>query len=136
MDKGKYCDPGTVISKCLFQKEEAWHPKGSVVPVGSTGFGHEPARLEFSSTSYEWLVVNQNGTNAQFKGSGLINGEPDDNGNLYKFMLWASDGKSTNSADTFRIRIWLEDMAGEHNVYDNGVAQPIGSGSIVVHTSK
>jgi hypothetical protein len=47
-------------------------------------------------------------------------------------MLWASD----SSTDTFRIRIWWEDAAGEHDVYDNGIAQAIGSGNIVVHTSK
>jgi len=30
----------------------------------------------------------------------------------------------------------VEDTAGEHDVYDNGTAQPIGGGSIVVHTKK
>ena len=60
----------------------------------------------------------------------------DPNGNAYKFMLWAGDGSSTNSADTFRIRIWWEDAAGEHDMYDNGVGQPIAGGSIVVHTKK
>ena len=87
---------------------------------------------EFRSQSYEWLVVNQAGTNAQFKGSGLINGAADANGNAYKFMLWAGDA----SPDTFRIRIWWEDAAGEHDVYDNGTAQAIGAGNIVMHTGK
>jgi hypothetical protein len=36
--------------------------------------------------------------------------------------------------DTFRIRIWWKDAAGEHDVYDNSVDQPIGGGNIVVHT--
>jgi hypothetical protein len=75
-------------------------------------------------------VVNQGGSNAQFKGSGLINGAADSNGNAYKFVLWAAD----SSTDTFRIRIWWEDTAGEHDVYDNGVAQAIGGGNIVIHS--
>jgi hypothetical protein len=54
----------------------------------------------------------------------------DSNGNAFKFMVWASDG----SPDTFHIRIWWEDDAGEHDVYDNGVDQAIGGGNIVVHT--
>jgi hypothetical protein len=42
------------------------------------------------------LVVNQSGTNAQFKGTGSLNGVAG-----YKFMIWAKD----DSPDTFRIRI-------------------------------
>jgi hypothetical protein len=45
-------------------------------------------------------------------------------------MLWAGDG----TQDTFRMKIWWEDTAGEHVVYDNGVQQAIAGGSIVVHT--
>ena len=37
------------------------------------------------------------------------------------------------SPDTFRIKIWWEDEAGEHVVYDNGMDQAIGGGNIVVH---
>jgi PKD repeat protein len=112
------------------------YQKNTSVPAGNTAFQFEVGGFEFSSTAYEWLVVNKSGTNAQFKGSGLVNGELASNGSAYKFMLWAGDGLSTNSADTFRIRIWWEDAAGEHDVYDNGVDQPIGGGSIVVHTKK
>lgn len=72
------------------------------------------------------LVVNQNGTNAQFKGIGTVNGVMDPNGNPYKFQIWAGDGSGDNGADTFRIRIWWEDAAGEQVVYDNGAAQAIG----------
>jgi len=110
----------------------AKYQKGTSLPSGNTAFQFELAGMAFASQSYEWLVVNQGSSNAQFKGSGLINGAADPNGNAYKFMLWATDG----APDTFRIRIWWEDSAGEHDVYDNGVAQAIGSGNIVVHTSK
>ena len=112
------------------------YQKGSNVPTGNTEFQFEAGGFNFHSTAYDWLVVNQDGTNAQFKGSGLDNGAMDPNGSAYKFMLWAGDGMSTASADTFRIRIWREDTDGvEHDVYDNGFNQPIG-GSIVVHVSK
>jgi hypothetical protein len=74
--------------------------------------------------SYEWLMVNQGSTNAQFKGSGTINGE-----GSYKFMLWAKDG----NPDTFRIKIWYEVDGVEVVVYDNGTDQMLGGGSIVVH---
>ncbi|HLO27844.1 MAG TPA: PKD domain-containing protein [Anaerolineales bacterium] len=107
------------------------YQKGASVPTGNTAFEFDLAGLAFSSQNYEWLVVNRATTNAQFKGTGMINGALDPNGNVYKFMLWAGDG----SPDTFRIRIWWEDAAREHDVYDNGAAQPIG-GSIVVHTGK
>ena len=95
--------------------------KGASVPTGNTEFRFKVAGLNFHSSSYDWLVVNQGGTNAQFKGTGTINGE-----GTYRFMLWAGDG----TPDTFRIKIW----EGEDNtVYDNGVNQAIGGGSIVVH---
>jgi hypothetical protein len=108
------------------------YQKGASSPTGNTAFKFDLAEMAFTSQSYEWLVVNQAGTNAQFKGSGMINGLADPNGNAYKFMLWPSDG----SPDTFHIRIWWEDMAGEHEVYDNGTGQAIGAGNIVVHKGK
>ena len=105
------------------------YQKGASVPSGNTSFQFNMAGLNFHSDTYDWLVVNQGGANAQFKGSGTINGAFDSNGNPYKFMLWAGDG----SPDTFRIQIWWEDNAGEHIVYDNGFNQAIDGGSIVVH---
>ncbi len=102
------------------------YQKGATRPTGNTEFQFRTAELNFHSSSYEWLVVTQGGTNAQFKGSGAINGEGD-----YKFMLWAGD----DAPDTFRIRVWEEDEFGvETVVYDNGVQQAISGGSIVVHT--
>jgi hypothetical protein len=115
----------------------AKYHKGATVPSGTTAFTFDLAGLAFASQSYEWLVVNQGGTNAQFKGSGLISGELDPEGNAYKFMIWAGDGNSTDASDTLRIRIWWEDSTGaEHDVYDNGGDQAIGGGNIVVHTNQ
>jgi PKD repeat protein len=102
------------------------YKKGATIPTGNTEFQFKAGDLNFHSDTYEWLVVNQAGTNAQFKGSGTINGEGD-----YKFMLWAGD----DDPDTFRIKIWEEDDLGNETVvYDNGFDQEIGGGSIKVHT--
>ncbi|MFN2120840.1 MAG: PKD domain-containing protein [Anaerolineales bacterium] len=100
------------------------YQKGATVPTGKTEFQFHAASLDFKSSSYEWLVVNQGGTNAQFKGSGTIDGT-----GSYKFMLWAGDG----APDSFRIKIWEEPGGVEAVVYDNGIEQPIGGGSIIVH---
>ena len=128
---GAYKADETLVGKATFGFVSKYQ-KGARVPTGTTAFEFDLAGLEFSSTSYEWLVVNQAATNAQFKGSGFINGAADPNGNAYQFMLWAGDG----SPDTFRMRIWWEDTAGEHDVYDNGTAQAIAAGNIVVHAKK
>jgi hypothetical protein len=93
--------------------------KGASVPTGNTEFVFHGGGLNFSSTSYDWLVINQNGTNAQFKGTGTINGS-----GSYQFMIWANA-----SNETFRIQI----TDGTAVVYDNGT-QAIGGGSIIVHT--
>ena len=101
------------------------YKKGATVPTGQTEFIFQTACLNFHSSSYDWLIVNQAGSNAQFKGSGTINHETD-----CKFMLWARDG----APDTFRIKIWWEEGEIEHVVYDNGFDQEIDGGSIVIHT--
>jgi hypothetical protein len=36
-------------------------------PAGKTEFSFKAGDLDFHSDSYEWLVLNQGGTNAQFK---------------------------------------------------------------------
>ena len=88
--------------------------------------------MDFDSSNYEWLVVT--GSNyARFKGSGTVNGELAPNGQEYKFMIWAGDGTGSDGDDTFRIKIWYEEDGEEIIVYDNGMDQPIGGGSIVVH---
>jgi len=119
---GAYQAGPTLTGKATFGFV-AKYKKGATVPDGNTEFQFKAGDLNFHSTNYQWLVVNQNYTNAQFKGYGTINGE----GN-YGFMIWAGDG----SPDTFRIKIW--DASNEEDVvYDNGVQQPIGGGSIVIH---
>ena len=99
------------------------YKKGASVPTGQTEFVFQTGDLNFHSSSYDWLVVTGSDY-ARFKGWGSING---DDG--YRFMLWAGDGP-----DTFRIKIWWEDGEIENVVYDNGMDQEIGGGSIVIHT--
>ena len=109
------------------------YKKGKTTPDGQTEFQFHAADLNFHSSSYDWLVVTQNGANAQFKGEGTINGALNSNSNPYKFMLWAGD----DDPDTFRIKIWEEDDIGNETViYDNGFDQAIAGGSIVIHTKK
>jgi hypothetical protein len=108
------------------------YKKGATVPTGKTEFQFQVADLNFHSDSYQWLVVNQGGTNAQFKGDGTINGALAPTGENYQFKIWATDG----DPDTFRIKIWYEDGLSDITVYDNGFDQPIGGGSIVVHKGK
>jgi PKD repeat protein len=106
------------------------YKKGASTPEGRTEFEFRAGYLDFHGTAMDWLVVSKDQSTAQFKGSGTVNGGLDQNGNAYKFMLWAGDGEP----DTFRIRIWWEDDAGaEYDVYDNGFDQEIAGGNIVVH---
>ena len=112
------------------------YKKGASVPEGSSEFAFEAAGFNFASTSYDWLVVSKDQATAQFKGLGTVNGAMDPNANPYKFMLWAGDGTGAGGADTFRIHIWWEAADGVHEVYDNGFAEEIGGGNVLVHTGK
>ena len=113
------------------------YKKGATTPSGQTQFQFSTGDLNFHSDTYEWLIVNQGGTNAQYKGTGTVNGGLPHTGEAYKFMLWANDGDNADpvAADTFRIKIWYEDP-GEVIIYDNGFDQTISGGSIVIHTGK
>ncbi|MHC4434242.1 MAG: PKD domain-containing protein, partial [Planctomycetota bacterium] len=105
------------------------YKSGATVPTGKTEFQFKTADLNFHSSDYDWLVVNQAGANAQFKGYGTINGAGD-----YKFMLWAGDDDRTYG-DTFRIKIWT-DPDEDNPIYDNGFDQAIAGGGIIVHQGK
>ena len=101
------------------------YKKGADVPEGNTEFQFHAGDLNFHSDRYKWLIVT--GSNyAKFMGIGTINGAGE-----YKFKIWAGD----DEPDTFRIKIWEEDEFGvETVIYDNGMDQAIGGGSIVIHT--
>jgi PKD repeat protein len=113
------------------------YQKGATVPTGNTQFNFHTAKMDFQSTSYQWLVIA--GARAQYKGFGQINGA----GN-YGFLLTAIDGQVSGGGgvDKFRIKIW--DVGTDALVYDNQMgaeeeADPttvVGGGSIVVHKEK
>jgi hypothetical protein len=106
------------------------YQKGANVPTGNTSFQFQAGSLSFSSTSYEWLVVNRNDTSAQYKGVGTvtINGLQTPGAG---FMLWAQDGKP----DLFRMMITAPNGAP---IYDNKIGSEFGTaisgGNIIVHT--
>ncbi len=105
------------------------YKKGASIPDGNTEFQFQAGGLNFHSTSYQWLVVNANGQNAQFKGDGKINGI----GN-FGFMVRGWDGAKNATPDTFRIQIWDKEN-GDAPVYDNGDTV-LGGGNIVIHVPK
>ncbi|MGH9838880.1 MAG: PKD domain-containing protein [Blastocatellia bacterium] len=110
------------------------YKNGASVPTGNTEFQFKSGNLNFSSTSYEWMVIS-GGKKAQYKGFGKIN-----NSGNYRFMLTAIDGDKPGGGgqDKFRIRIWSD---GGGLVYDNQMNDPdsndpttvLGGGSIVIH---
>jgi hypothetical protein len=122
---GAYKPDITLTGKATFAFVAKYSKHTCMEAEGNTQFMFKTADLNFHSSSYDWLGVNQAGSNAQFKGTGTINGQGE-----YKFMIWATD----NEPDTFRIKIWEETAGIETVIYDNGVDQPIESGNIVVHT--
>jgi hypothetical protein len=111
------------------------YQKGANTPTGNTEFQFKAGNLNFSSTSYQWLVVA--GSKAQYKGVGTINGS-----GSYQFLITAIDGAKINSTspDRFRIKI----TSGSSTIYDNQMGQSedsdastaIAGGSIVIHDSK
>lgn len=115
------------------------YEKGANVPTGRTEFQFQAGSFNFSSTSYDWLVVA--GAKAQYKGLGKVNGAGE-----YGFMLTATDGQMNGGGgvDKFRIKIW--DKATGSVIYDNVLGssddldaanpQAIGGGSIVIHSNK
>jgi hypothetical protein len=111
------------------------YKKGAATPSGSTEFNFSAGGLNFHSSQYDWLIVNQAGSNAQFKGEGTVNGSAAPTGDLYRFMVWAND-LDPDAIDTFRVRIWYDTGGGEVTVFDNGAADQIGGGNITVHTKK
>ena len=82
---GAYVPDPSLTGKATFGFVSKYK-KGKNTPDGNTEFQFRAADMNFHSTSYDWLVVSRGGSNAQFKGSGTINGSGD-----YRFMIWASD---------------------------------------------
>ena len=123
---GAYLPDSSKIGKAHFGFVSKYQ-KGKTIPAGHSEFQFQAADLNFSSNSYEWLVVSGK-SRAQFKGTGTINGEGE-----YGFLVSVID-ESNNYIDKFRIKIWDKNNDDE-NVYDNKEEMEIEEGSIVINTT-
>lgn len=114
---------------------DAKYKKHASLPVGDTEviFQVGTANFRFKSTSYEWLAVS--GGQAQFAGSGKVNGLGD-----FRFLVTAYDGNKTGGPDKFRIKIvdkgsgaiLYDNVPGAPDGIDTANPQPIGSGKIEI----
>lgn len=124
---GAYSISTTMTGKLSFNLA-ARYESGLRTPTGSVDVKLNVGKLDFQSTSLDWMVV-ANGT-ARVQGRGTMNGVGD-----YVFTILASDG----STDAFRIRICNRGTGGV--VYDSRPGEPLdatattalGGGSIQVH---
>ena len=102
--------------------------KNETAPQGNTEV--QAPSMNFKAKSIAWLVVS--GRNAQYSGSGTINGA-----GSYRYIVTVADGE----ADKFRIRIWdatngttlFDNVAGASDDIDSANPQPIGGGNITIH---
>jgi hypothetical protein len=91
------------------------YANGAVVPSGTNAFKFARAGIKFQATAFEWLAIS--GVNAQFRGSGTINGT----GN-YEFQAAITDGQQSGT-DGYRIQ--LVDNSTGAIVYDNMMGSPV-----------
>jgi PKD repeat protein len=130
---GAYSADPLLIGRASFGFVSRYAP-GASVPSGKTEFHFRAGDLNFTSTSYEWLVVA--GPLAQFRGTGSVNGE-----GSYNFLLTATDGQVVGGGGVDKFRIRITGPAGV--IYDNvpgggdGLSdadpQGLAAGSVVIH---
>ncbi len=114
--------------KLTFSLNARYEP-GSSIPTGKAELKLNVGKLEFRSTSLDWLVATE--ASAQLQGRGTVNGSGD-----YAFAVIVVDGQSTGAA---RIRIWdrvsgtiLYDSRPGASFDESGVTA-LGGGSIQLH---
>jgi hypothetical protein len=111
------------------------YSKGAMVPSGANTFKFRIADLSFQSTGFQWLVIS--GANAQFKGSGTVNGA-----GSYTFLITVVDGDQVGGGGIDKYRFKLVDNSTGQVVYDNVMGtsddpdlanpQQITSGKVVI----
>lgn len=130
---GAYAANSSVTGKANFSFDSKYK-KDSVIPTGQMEFQLKDGGINFHSTAYEWLIIN--GSKAQFKGVGTINGAGD-----YGIMVTAVIGETNGKekADKLGIKIW-DKKNNDVVIYDNligiNAAEPdtvTNGGSIVIH---
>jgi len=118
----------TAAGKLTFSLNARYEP-GSSIPTGKAELNLTVGKLEFRSTSLDWLVATE--ASAQVQGRGTVNGSGD-----YAFSVVAMDAQSTGAV---RIRIWhrtsgtlLYDSRPGAPLDETGVTA-LGGGSIQLH---
>jgi hypothetical protein len=123
-----------VTGKSNFGFNSKYHPSGTSLTGNTTFKFHSSNGMDFKSSGYAWLVVENGKTKAYYQGTGKV-----DNVSGYEFVVSVIDGKSTQTTDQFRMKVWK--TSNGEVVYDtqNGApidvsaSTPISGGSIVVH---
>lgn len=120
------CTPG---SKATFGFVSQYK-KGTSIPTGNQEFQYRADNISLHSNNFDWLVVS--GAQAQFQGTGTINGA-----GAYKFRVTVRDGDLIGQPDRFEIRILpagSTDFGGVHLWKGgNDLTGSNGAGSIVIH---
>ncbi|MBI5946067.1 MAG: ExeM/NucH family extracellular endonuclease [Chloroflexi bacterium] len=128
---GAYAADPSVFGKGKFGFVAKYHKNGTL--TSETEFELEAGTFHFHSANAQWLSLS--GANAQFQGTGTVEGST----HQYGFSVTVIDGQ-TSGVDKFRLRIWDMDN-GNAVVYDNQMGAPanaspttpLGKGSIVIH---
>ena len=124
---GAYAASMTLTGKITFSFV-ARYESADAPPAGSVDVKMSLAKLDFRSTSFDWLVVGDGV--ARFQGRGTMNGSGD-----YCFSITARDGDT----DEIRIRIWRKstgamayDSQSGALAYSSSLT-PLEGGSIQIH---
>ena len=118
---GSYTADPALEEKAKFEFAVRFKRGKKIQMDGDFLFQFDQTPFMLTSTSIDWLVIDQDAMTAQFKGQGMLNGT----GN-YHFWVWVTDSE----IDTFRIKIWEEN--GDL-LYDTFIKLPLGGGSVIIH---
>jgi hypothetical protein len=124
---GSYLPDPQVSGKATFGFVSKYK-RGKDIPEGQTQFQFKAADVNLHSDSYSWLVVS--GAQAQFHGTGLINGVTE-----CTFLVSVTDSaiNGGGEVDKFRIKIWAPGIIYANEQELNEID---GDGSIVIHKGK
>ncbi len=128
---GAYLPDPAAEGKANFSFNSRYARKDTI-PRGNARFQLHAAGMTFTSSRFDWLIVD--GKTATLRGTGTVN----KTGN-FGFRITAVDGDLAGDPDALRIRIWDQD-AGNQLLYDNqpgdpeaAVSDAIEAGQIMVN---